>query len=210
MKRKSIIAFVGTDGSGKTTVMNAVLPELEKSIGAKFIVHHLKPDFLPPLGRFRGVKHEEGYVCTNPHGSKPSGFWGSCFRLAYLTLDYVLGYWFKVRPKTKSPDVAGWIFDRYAYDMLIDPLRFRLKLPQWLVKMALDVIPNPDVVVCLGGDAEKIHARKPETSLEEVQRQVAELKKFFDGNNRAVWIDTTTSIEDSCNAAMAAMSGIWQ
>ena len=203
--RKPIIAFCGTDGSGKTTIMRAVLPDLEKHVGKRFIIHHLKPDLLPPLGRLRGVRHDAGWVCTNPHGSKPSGFLGSCFRLAYLTLDYVLGYWFKVRPKTKSSDVAGWIFDRYAYDMLIDPRRFRLKLPQWVVKMALVVIPNPDVVVCLGGDAEKIHARKPETSLEEVQRQVAELKCFCAGNKRAVWIDTTTSIAASCNAAMAVI-----
>lgn len=209
-KRKLIIAFLGTDGSGKTTIMQMVLPDLEKRIGRKFIIHHLKPDLLPPLGRLRGVNHEAGWVCTNPHGSKPSGFLGSCFRLAYLTLDYVLGYWFKVRPKIKSPDVAGWIFDRYAYDMLIDPRRFRLKLPHWMIKMALAVIPKPDVVVCLGGDAEKIHTRKPETPTEEVVRQVAELKRFCAGNNRAVWIDTTTSIEASCAAAMAAMSGIWQ
>lgn len=208
VKRKPIIAFLGTDGSGKTTIMQAVLPSLEKRIGRRFIIHHLKPDLLPPLGRLRGIKHDTGWVCTNPHGSKPSGFIGSCFRLIYLMLDYVLGYWFKVRSNIRSSDVAGWIFDRYAYDMLIDPHRFRLKLPQWVVRMALAIIPNPDVVLCLGGDAEKIHARKPETSLEEVQRQVSELKKFCDGNNRAVWIDTTTSIEASCEAAMTAIVGI--
>ena len=208
--RKRFIAVLGTDGSGKSTLLNAIVPQLEKRTAKRVVVHHLKPDFLPPLGRFRGVKHEPGYVCVNPHGSKPSGILGSLFRLTYLSCDYVLGYWFKVRPTLRQDNVAYWIFDRYAYDILIDPLRFRIKLPKRIIRFYLKFLPKSDMILCLGGDAEKIHARKPETSLEEVQRQVAELKKFCDGNNRAVWIDTTTSIEDSCNAAMAAISGIWQ
>ena len=208
--RKRFIAVLGTDGSGKSTLLNAIVPQLEKQTAKRVVVHHLKPDFLPPLGRFRGVKHEPGYVCVNPHDSRPSGILGSLLRLMYLSCDYVLGYWFKVRPTLRQDNVAYWIFDRYAYDILIDPLRFRIKLPKRIIRFYLKFLPKSDMILCLGGDAEKIHARKPETSLEEVQRQVAELKKFCDGNNRAVWIDTTTSIEDSCNAAMAAISGIWQ
>lgn len=197
MKRKSIIAFVGTDGSGKTTVMNAVLPELEKSIGAKFIVHHLKPDFLPPLGRFRGVKHEEGYVCTNPHGSKPSGCVGSLIRLVYLTLDYILGYWLKVCPAIRDKSCAGWVFDRYAYDMCLDPLRFRIKLPSSIIRFVLRLIPEPDLVICLGGDANKIHARKPEISIEEVVQQIEVLKSLCKKNSRMHWVDTTVSLEET-------------
>lgn len=207
-KRKPIIAFLGTDGSGKSTLLNVVVPKIEAETGRRMIVHHLKPDLLPPLGRFRGVKHEQGYVCINPHGSRPSGILGSFFRLTYLSCDYILGYWFKVRTALRRDDIACWIFDRYAYDILLDPLRFRIKLPKWIIGFYLKFLPRPDLVLCLGGDAEKIHDRKPETSLEEVGRQVAELKKFCDGNRRAVWIDTTTSIEDSCAAAKAAISGI--
>ena len=48
--------------------------------------------------------------------------------------------------------------------------------------------------------------RKPETSLEEVSRQVMVLKKFCENNRRAVWIDTTTSIDASREAALTAMT----
>lgn len=204
-KHKPVIAFLGVDGAGKTTVMNAVLPIMEQHTGGQFVIHHLKPDLLPPLGRFRGIKHEPGWVCTNPHGSKPSGFIGSCFRLTYLMADYILGYWFKVRRKIKKQGIAGWAFDRYAYDLLMDPLRFRIKLPAWIISFGLRLVPRPDVILCLGGDSEKIYARKPETSLAEVARQVAELKKFCDKNKRAVWIDTTASIETSRDAVLAAL-----
>ena len=207
-RHKPIIAFLGTDGSGKTTVMNVVVPEIEARLGRKFIVHHLKPDLLLPLGRFRGVKHEKGWVCTNPHGSKPSGFMGSCFRLAYLTVDYVLGYWFKVRIRIKRPEAAGWVFDRYAYDMLIDPLRFRIKLPQRIIRIALSVIPKPDIVICLGGEPSLIHARKPETSLIEVARQMEVLKRLQGSDQRMKWVDTTAPLHETISRVTEILSEI--
>lgn len=197
MKKKPVIAVLGTDGSGKTTMLNAVLPRLEAALGSKIIVQHLKPDLLPPLGRFRGVKHEKGYVCTNPHGSKPSGFIGSLVRITYLTVDYILGYWFKVRFLLRGKEIGAWIFDRYAYDILIDPRRFRIRLPKGIIRFFLWFVPRPDLVICLGGDPEKIFARKPETSIEEVSRQVNELKLLCKNGKRMFWVDTTQSLEYS-------------
>lgn len=206
----SIIAFMGADGAGKTTVMNAVLPILEMRYRLRFKVQHLKPDFLPILGKLRGVKHERGYVCVNPHGSRPSGFMGSLFRLTYLVCDYVFGYWFKVRPTLRSKEVSCWVFDRYAYDILIDPLRFRIKLPRWIIRLYLKMVPRPNIVLCLGGDPEKIFARKPETSLTEVKRQMIELENLSAGLTNVRMIDTTVSIEDTVEAAMKALEDLWR
>jgi thymidylate kinase len=206
--RKQFIAVLGTDGSGKSTLLNAIIPLIEEKMSGKVVVHHLRPDLLPPLGRFRGVKHEPGYVCVNPHGSKPSGFAGSLFRLTYLVCDYILGYWFMVRPMLRRKEIACWVFDRYAYDILIDPLRFRIKLPRWIIRLYLKIVPLPNIVLCLGGDPEKIFARKPETSLEEVSRQMIELEKLSEGLPNARMIDTTVSIEDTIAAAMNALEGL--
>ena len=203
--KKPFIAVLGTDGSGKSTILNAVVPKIEAETGKRVVVHHLKPDFLPPLGRFRGVKHEPGYVCVNPHGSRPSGFLGSLFRLTYLSCDYILGYWFKVRSALRCGDIACWIFDRYAYDMLLDPLRFRIRLPVWIIRFALVFIPKPDVVLCLGGDPAKIYARKPETTLADVERQVSSLKSLCRTVHQGIWVDTTGTIEDSISAAFSAL-----
>lgn len=192
---KPILAIMGTDGAGKTTLLNAALPEIESRLGKKFVVRHLKPDFLPPLGQLRGVKHETGYVCRDPHGSIPSGFVGSLLRITYLTIDYVFGYWFKVRKTIRQEEVAGWIFDRYAYDLLFDPRRFRIQLPGWIIRIYLAVIPKPDRIVCLGGDPAVIFARKPETSLECVTRQVEQLRAYAVADSHAVWIDTTQPLE---------------
>ena len=195
--RGAIIAFLGTDGSGKTTILGEIVPRIEELTHRKTIVHHLKPDWLPPLGRLRGVKYEPGHVCTTPHASRPSGLVGSLLRISYLTTDYVLGYWLKVRRAVRRQDTACWIFDRYAYDMEIDPLRFRLKLPGLIIWAFLKLIPAPDCLICLGGDPQKIFLRKPETDIAEVTRQVELLRQLVARHPNAHWIDTTVSLETS-------------
>lgn len=197
-----LIAVMGSDGAGKTTILEAILPVIRAMNHNGTVVHHLKPDLLPPLGRFRGVKPEAGRICATPHASRPSGFVFSVVRVFYLLMDYILGYWLKVRVRIAKTPIAYWIFDRYAYDLLIDPRRFRVKLPQGLIKAFLFFVPRPDLIICLGGDPEKIYARKPETNLDEVRRQVAALKKFADGNRRSVWIDTTGTVEECANATL--------
>lgn len=197
-----MIVVMGTDGAGKTTVLEAILPIIRAMNHNGTVVHHLKPDLLPPLGRFRGVKSEAGRMCATPHASRPSGLVFSIVRVFYLLMDYILGYWLKVRVRIAKTPIAYWIFDRYAYDLLIDPRRFRVKLPQGLIKAFLFFVPRPDLILCLGGDPERIYARKPETSLDEVRRQVTALQKFADGNRRAVWIDTTGTVEECANATL--------
>ena len=39
-----MIAIIGTDGSGKSTVLSNVIPKIEALTGKQVIVHHLKPD----------------------------------------------------------------------------------------------------------------------------------------------------------------------
>jgi len=98
-----------------------------------------------------------------------------------------------------------YVFDRYFYDYYIDPQRLRIKLPKWVLKLFGVIVPRPDMVLCLGASAEIIHKRKPELSLEEVRRQVEALRQFCDSNERAVWIDTGCSIDESVDQALEAI-----
>jgi hypothetical protein len=116
-------------------------------------------------------------------------------------LDYTFGFYLKIWPK-KAIRSCVCIFDRYYYDYLIDPKRARIKLPKWILKMGQFLIPEPDLILCLGTDAQVIHKRKPELTLDEVERQVAALKKMSESHNRAVWIDTGENIETSSKNAI--------
>jgi len=196
-------AVIGTDGSGKSTIIEAIRPPLESALHTKLNYKHMRPNLLPSIAHLFGRQTKEGPV-TNPHGSRPSGFLGSFLRLSYYSLDYILGYWLKVYPaKVKRPCL--YVFDRYFYDFITDPARSRISLPKWLIKLFVVLIPAPDIVLCLGADPAVIHSRKPELPLIEVERQVRELKKFCDSSPRAVWIDTAQSIEKSVDQALGAI-----
>lgn len=115
------VAFLGTDGSGKTTIINMIRPILESALHTQTYREHLRPNLLPSIGQLFGRPALIDPV-TNPHSSAPSGIIGSILRLVYYSLDYILGYWVKVYPiLVKRPCV--FIFDRYYYDLLYDPHR---------------------------------------------------------------------------------------
>jgi thymidylate kinase len=114
----------------------------------------------------------------------------------YLTLDYWLGYWIRVRPKiAKQPTVV--LFDRYAYDMALDPRRFRIRLPASVAGLFAELAPKPDLILCLQGDPEIIAARKRELPIEETRRQVEALRAFASKESRAVLIATDTRVSET-------------
>ncbi|SHJ76338.1 Thymidylate kinase [Arenibacter nanhaiticus] len=195
------IAFLGTDGSGKSTIIDNIKPILNDAFHNAVYYEHMRPNQIPSIARLSGKKESYSGPVTNPHGSKTSGYLGSLMRWSYYMVDYTFGFYLKVWPK-KAIRSCVWIFDRYYYDYIIDPKRSRIKLPKWLFKLGQFIIPEPDIILCLGADATLIHKRKPELPLKEVERQVAELKAFCASHNRAVWIETGQSIENSSNSAI--------
>ena len=186
-KMRSIsIAILGTDGAGKTTVINAVKGKLGQNGSCRIFYEHMRPNWLPALGVATGQREKgDGVIVTDPHALKPSGFVGSVVRLAYYWLDYSLGYWIKTRPILKTSGQIC-IFDRYYYDLMIDPRRMRIELPSWILRFAFIWVPKPNLVICLGADPQVLYARKPETSLAEVSRQVKDLKQLAVKTKNAV------------------------
>lgn len=195
------VAVLGVDGAGKTTVIQGIAPILECALHTRIDYRHLRPGVLPSLSVLFGGTENNGQPVTDPHGSLPAGLIGSMGRIAYYLVDYIVGYWAKVYPvMVRRPSL--FIFDRYFYDYMIDPRRMRLSLPRWVFRVFELIVPEPDLILCLGANPEVIHARKSELSLEEVQRQVAELRAFCDWKENAMWIDTGKEVSDSVNEAL--------
>lgn len=202
------IVFLGTDGTGKTTIINEIKPILDEATRNNTIVNHLRPNLLPPLARFRlRRKPVELYKGKNidPHGSSLSSTTGSFIRLVYLLIDYIFGYWIITRTLLASkPTII--IFDRYAYDMHLDPRRFRLNLPARVIKLFTNFVPKPDIIICLYGTPETISLRKKELPLKEVTRQIEVLKEFAKTEPRAILISTDDSVEKTRDNVLLVLS----
>ena len=203
-----MIAILGTDGAGKSAIYNAIYPSLEAAFHSKVYYRHLRPDMLPDIAELFGKrkKSDRPEVCEDPHAKKSSGLVISLVRLLYYLQDYIWGYWLKIWP-TISTQSALFVMDRYYYDYYIDQSRARVNLPNWLIRCFEFFVPQPDAIVCLGGDPKLIFERKPETSLEEVERQTKALSSFCEKRKNAFWVDTTDcSLDESAHRALEGIT----
>lgn len=199
-----MVAILGTDGVGKSTMIDAIRPVLEEATHNALFTYHLRPSLLPALARLKGVKGTAGVPVPNPHGSRPSGRIGSLFRLTYHILDYFLGYWLEVRPRiARQPAIV--LFDRYAYDMALDPRRFRIGLPRGLIWWFTRFAPRPDIIICLYGDPAIVTSRKRELPVREVKRQTIELIRFVEHEPRAVAVSTEGTVEQARDSILTVL-----
>ena len=164
------IVVEGADGVGKSTVLKLLLPKLlgaGRYGGVRFF--HWKP--------VRSGIHDGGIPETVPHdprGTAPRNPLASLIYLGYHWLSFWSGYIRFVRPALRRGMLV--IGDRYTYDILLDPRRFRLKLPDGVLRVFVRTLPHPDAVLALVADPATIRKRKPELSVEEIAAYQARLE----------------------------------
>ena len=157
MRHLMFISFLGCDGSGKSAVIAGVAERLEKQ------------DVVVTCGHWRPVafaaENPEGARATadDPHGQQPRGMVSSVLKLAWLWLNWWVGWFGFLREKSAAGVV---LFDRYHADLLIDPRRYRYGGPMWLARLASRFMPQPDVVIFLDAEPDVLLSRKQEVSRE--------------------------------------------
>jgi thymidylate kinase len=155
-----LVAILGPDGVGKSSV----IASLHDQIGSAFWgerYFHWRPQFF--------ARRRPAAPVTNPHAKPPRGSLVSSVYLTAFLVDYWLGYAFLLRQL--KPRSCFLLFDRYFYDVLVDPKRMRYGGPAWLARLYSRLVPSPDLVVVLDADTETILARKAEVPPDEVSRQ---------------------------------------
>ena len=119
-------------------------------------------------------------------------------------VDYFLGYFLLVGlPKIFNR--SAYIFDRYFYDLQMDPLRFRIELPNFILKYATLMLPKPDVILCLFADPEVIYLRKPELPVTELIKQIELLRNIASKDSRFICISTSESISETVEKSYLAI-----
>jgi thymidylate kinase len=170
-KTPLVISFMGVDGSGKTTLSKIITKKFKQS---KYL--HLKPYIL-----FKDLRR----VIKKPYNQKKSKFIISLLRLISWLISYKIFFYQNKKKKF-------YIFDRYAHDILIDPLRYKHNLSKNLTKFLLNFFPRPDLWIFLNPPFKTIKSRKLELSNGELRRQTMEYSNFFKKEKNVLTLNTNT------------------
>lgn len=189
------VAVLGPDGAGKSSAISG----LHDQIGGAFWgerYFHLRPQFFFPRRPAPPV--------TDPHAKPPRGPLASSLRLTALLADYCLGYAFQLRQL--KPRSYLLVFDRYFFDVLVDPKRFRFGGPLGLARLYARLVPSPDLVLVLDTDVETMQARKAELAPDELQRQRDAYRRLPIKGSRLSVINTCGTQEEVAYQVAAAIA----
>lgn len=186
-----LIAFFGPDGSGKSTTAT-LLAEMCSDQGIVTYRYHWRPRVLPSLNKARFSHHD----VTRPDELPTRPWLASLFIYAYFFLDFTWAYLVKFRPLMKRGVVI--IYERYYYDVLFHPKRYKLQPIASVGNILSRFVPKPDLIILMCGDSPTIHNRKPELPIEEIVRQQKEMKNQLVNFGVVLNVNVTTAEPEEC------------
>jgi len=160
------VVLCGADGSGKSTAARAVIEGLRVTFSAQKV-----RQFHWKLPMFSTRRLAARSPTTDPHGQPARNAAVSLCYFGFHWLEFFLGSHLRLRPITVRGELV--LIDRFYYDFFVDQRRYRLRLPQALVRLGLFFLKKPDMVVLLDAPAEVLQKRKQEVPLAETERQRA-------------------------------------
>jgi thymidylate kinase len=147
-----LVVVLGPDGVGKSTVTTELMSSLKSPFGRQR-VFHWRPMVIAPRRR-------SAADVAQPHGRKPHPHWLSSARVFLHLVDYWVGYALVIRPLLVRSYLV--IFDRYCYDMIVDPERYQYGGPSVLPRILAALAPAPDLILFLDAPESMILERKQE------------------------------------------------
>mgnify|MGYP001434393002 CR=1 FL=1 len=177
-----IIAFLGVDGSGKSTVIEQFTRKVHSDWSEiKYI--HFRPNLF--------LKSSSNGPVTNPHEGKSRGLFVSMIKSIYFIIEYNVAFIFNYF----NPGQLI-IYDRYSYDIIADPQRTKFSLPSWLSRAMIWIIPSPNLIFYLHAPVDVLYERKKEINKSDLSAILdkylilSKVHKFHE-------IDTNTPLEET-------------
>jgi len=159
-----LIMFLGPDGAGKSTLLAGVEQALTRA-GKSWRSYYFAPGFLK---RYRPKPGQT--ITENPHEGRQYPPVLVFAKIALLLLEFLMGI-----PRARRQNRL-LLFDRYIFDILVDPRRYKMGHVRWWMKLMLRLAPRPDLTVMIIAPAKTIQARKQEVSFAETARQIESYK----------------------------------
>ncbi len=196
-----VLMIVGPDGTGKTTLCNALERHVQTRAAVRVLANRrgAEPLGLLPSRAPRGST-------SAPHRHAPRSAVVSIAKLVYAFADFYLGWLIKVRPFVRR---GGWVVvERGWWDMLVDPVRYRLRLPHWLGRVLAHLTPRPTVVLVLEAPTDVITARKAQLTVPELRRQMETWRAILPRRQRRIYVNTDAPISDVLEQISGGMSDL--
>ncbi len=186
-----VIALCGPDGTGKTTLATG----LEERLPGETLQLHHRPEFLPY------PRADVSRDFTEPYALPPRGRAKSVLKAIYLYLDWLLAWVFRIRPWTRKRGFV--IIQRPWPDLRVDPHRYRLDVPDWLLRWLGHLLPAPDISFLLTASPEVIRARKHELTVSQILHQTNAWADVLGPSPRTVEVDVSRDVESTVNDMVA-------
>ena len=191
-----IVAFLGPDGVGKSTILNLTQAELTNK-GVQFSYHYFAPGFLRRYGQKSGVS-----ITRNPHEGRQYGCFLVLAKILLLLFEFRMG----IASMRSQPRLA--LFDRYLLDILVDPKRYRMERVRWWMRALLKFAPKPDLLVIISAPSNVIQSRKQEVSAEETARQVSAYEALAEIMAPSLVVQNTSTPEETASAILARLESL--
>lgn len=175
-----MVTLSGVDGAGKSTVIQLVKSELERTYRKKVVLLRHRPGILPILSSFIHGKEKAEYISsvTIPRQGDNKSLFSSVLRFLYYYADYIFGQFF-VYFKYSSRGVVV-LYDRYYFDFINDASRSNINLsPIWIEKLYTFIF-KPDLNIFLYETPEVILKRKKEMNANQITEITKNYRSFFD------------------------------
>ncbi|MBE0542343.1 MAG: hypothetical protein IH623_13230 [Verrucomicrobia bacterium] len=166
-----MVVLVGADGCGKSTAAEKLSNALRGTFHPnKSLRVHWKPAVF--LRQRRAARPPT----TAPHALPPRNALITLLILVYHWIEFCVGAFVQFLPVQFRNGLI--LIDRYHYDFVVDPRRFRLAAWPWFARTLFRLLPKPDRVLVLDAPPEVLQSRKREVPLAETARQREAYRRY--------------------------------